>query len=111
MDRVIVVTDDHFGGDDRELGSKLVGLFFMKLRMEDNPPDAIVFYNSAVKLLVRGSAVQHSMEDLLDAGVDILACGTCVKHYGLDENALVGHVSNMQDVVRILMKANSVISV
>jgi selenium metabolism protein YedF len=108
---VIVINDESFGRGDRELGAKLMGTFLTKLRMRDSMPDAIVLYNSGVKLLAKGSAVFPSLAGLMEDGVEILACGTCVKHYEMDESELAGHVSNMQEIVGLLLKARSVITV
>jgi intracellular sulfur oxidation DsrE/DsrF family protein len=110
LDRVVVVNNESFGGDDRDLGGKLMGIFLTKLRMTEKLPDAIVFFNSGVRLLTKDSAVRPSIEGLIEDGVDLLACGTCVKHYEMDEADVTGHVSNMQEIVGILLKANSVIT-
>ncbi len=75
------------------------------------PPDAVIFYNEAVKLLSKDSPFRGSMEGLIEAGVDLMACGTCLKHFGMDEEELVGRVTGMGEVVGSLLKANSVITV
>jgi len=52
--------------------------FLRKLFALGTKPDAIILYNSGVKLLADGSSVLDAMEALFKAGVDIIACGTCV---------------------------------
>lgn len=111
MDRVIVVSNAGLGTGDEELGHKLMGLFLTKLRMQDSLPDAVIFYNEAVRLLSKGSPFRGSMEGLIEAGVDLMACGTCLKHFGMDEDEIVGRVTGMSEVVGNLLKASSVITV
>ena len=66
LDRVVVVNNESFGGDAGEMGGKLMGIFLTKLRMTEKLPDAIVFFNSGVKLLTKDSAVRPSLEGLIE---------------------------------------------
>ena len=110
MDKVIVISSAGLGGSDVDLGTKLMGLFLTKLRMQHSLPDAMVFYNDAVKLLAEDSPHRGSLVGLHEDGVDIVACGTCLKYYGLDEDALVGRVTGMNEIVGMLLRASGVIT-
>ena len=74
----------------------------------DPEPDAIVFYNAAVKLLGPGSASIDALKQLDDAGVDLLACVTCLEFLGLTRQLQVGRVSNMREIVQRTMEAGKV---
>jgi len=46
-----------------------------------------------------------------EAGVELLACVTCLEFYALTEKMAVGHVSNMREIVQRLMGASKVVTV
>ena len=109
--RAIIVNSESFGKGNEELGKKLMGVFLKKLWASDNKPEWIIFYNSGVKLLAVGSDVIDALDALFTAGVDLLACGTCITFYGLDDKLKIGRISNMDEIVAVLMKAENVITV
>lgn len=111
MKKVIIINSDSLGRGDEALGQRLMGAFLRKLWAREEKPDAIIFYNSGVKLMAKGSAVLDALDGLYGSGVDILACGTCVEYYNLGNDIQVGRVSNMEEIVSILMKAESVVTV
>ena len=110
MKKTIIINSEIFGSGSEELGEKLMSSFFRKLCMLESKPDTIIFYNSGVKLLSKGSSVLDALDTLFNAGVDILACGTCVAYYKLNDKLIVGRVSNMQEIATILLDSESVIT-
>ena len=111
MKKIIVVNSETLGRGDEKLGLQLMDSFLLKLCESGSKPDAIVFYNSGVKLLAQGSPVTDTLEILFGAGVDIIACGTCVSAYQLNDKIAVGRVSNMPEIVSVLVESESVITV
>ena len=69
---------------------------------------AIALYNSGVKLLAPGSPVLSELTMLEENGVDLLPCGTCVNHYGVE--LATGEISTMDQIVQELDKAEKVIT-
>jgi len=110
MKKTIIINSETFGSGSEELGKRLMGSFFRKLCMLESKPDTIIFYNSGVKLLAKGSSVLDAVDTLFNAGVDILACGTCVTYYKLNDKLIAGRVSNMQEIASILLDSESVIT-
>ena len=54
----------------------------------------------------------RSLEDLKkmeEEGVEILTCGTCLKHYGLMEKLMVGKVTDMYTIAERMTGADKVI--
>jgi hypothetical protein len=51
------------------------------------------------------------MDALFKRGVDIIACGTCVAYYHLNDKIAVGRVSNMQEIASILLDSERVITI
>lgn len=111
MKKTILITSEFLGRGSDELGAKLMGSFLRTLLTADNKPDRIVFYNSGVKLLAEGSPVLDVLNDLNKLGVDIVACGTCVGFFKLDDKVAKERISNMTEIVRILTEAQQVVTV
>ncbi len=111
MDKIIILNYEFFGHGSDELGQKLMGAFLKKLWARDDKPNAIIFYNSAVKMLAKGSFQLDALNGLEEAGVDLAACGTCIKHYEIEDKIMVGRVSGMEEIVDMMMKAKSVITI
>jgi hypothetical protein len=108
--QVILVGGDFLGRGDQRLGSTLAGQFFRALaRSEEAMPTAIIFMNAGVRLLIDGSVVLASLQDLESRGVTILACRTSVQHFDLTEKLEVGDTVPMAELVDHLLGA-SVIS-
>ena len=108
---VVVVSADTMGRGDDTLGAKLLGNFLRTLAAVEDHPEAIVFYNGAVKLLAPGSAALDALQQLDDAGVELLACVTCLEHFGLTDRIAIGQVSNMREIVQRMAAAAKVITV
>jgi len=107
---VFLITSNTLGRGDDELGSILMRSFMHTLGEASSKPSRIIFINSGVKLVARGSEVLDDLRTLEKAGADILACGTCLGYYKLKEAVEVGHISNMYDITSALLEAGKVIS-
>jgi selenium metabolism protein YedF len=108
---VVIVNAEAMGRGDDGLGAKLLGNYLRTLAGLEEKPDAIVLYNAAVRLLGPGSASLEALRALDDAGVDLLACVTCLEFYELTGKLAVGQVSNMREIAQRTMAARKVITV
>ncbi|MDF2612970.1 MAG: yedF [Clostridia bacterium] len=111
MKTVIVINGETFGKGDDELGKKLLGAFLRKLWGGEELPEVIICYNAGVKLLAKGSLVLDALDGLSLKGVEIIACGTCIDHYDLRNSMEVGRISDMAEIVSIMMSSDKVITV
>ena len=107
---VLTVPSDIMGRGDEELGGILVRAFFHTLGEVEPLPQTVIFFNGGVKLVVEGSPVLEDLQALEAQGIEILACGTCLGHYGLRERVAVGEVSNMYTIAETLLSAGKVVS-
>ncbi|HAM15727.1 MAG TPA: sulfurtransferase-like selenium metabolism protein YedF [Eggerthellaceae bacterium] len=107
--RVVVVPSNVMGHGDDELGEVLVKAFVFALTQQDDLPDCILFYNGGVKLTCEGSPVLEDLDKLACAGVEIFSCGTCLKHYGIEDKLAVGEVTNMYVIVEKQLQAGVVV--
>jgi selenium metabolism protein YedF len=108
---VLLVASSTLGRGDDELGSVLMRTFIHTLGESEIKPHKIIFMNSGVKLVAQGSEIIDDLRSLEKDSVEILACGTCLGHYGLKDAVEVGRVSNMYEITTALMKAAKVISI
>jgi selenium metabolism protein YedF len=108
---MLLVASNTLGRGDDELGSVLMRTFIHTLGESDIKPHKIIFMNSGVKLVTQGSEVIDDLRALEKESVEILACGTCLGHFGLKDAVGVGRISNMYEITMALMKSTKVISI
>ena len=108
---VIFVGADIIGrGENIELGKLLMQSFLNTAQSLPNRPETIIFMNNGVKLVAEGSHVLGELKQLAEAGVELLACGTCLSRLGLSDKVAVGQVSNMFTIADTMTRAAKVIS-
>jgi selenium metabolism protein YedF len=105
-DKVLMITSDSLGRDDRELGCLLVKVMLNALAENDALPEKIIFMNAGVKLCCDGSESLDALKLLLSQGVDVMVCGTCLKHFELAEKLQAGRVSNAYEIMNASLKGN-----
>ena len=91
--RVVVISSQVMGSGDDTLGASLMKAFIFSLTQQDALPDTVLFYNGGAHLTCEGSPCLEDLEALEKADVEILTCGTCLKHYGLDDKLAIGGVT------------------
>lgn len=107
---VVYVGNNCMGRGDDELGQKLMR-GFLRTWIDVSPkPWRMIFINSGVKLTTIDEEATEAISMLEEKGVEILSCGTCLQHFGLEDKLKVGKVTNMYDVIDSLNEAAKVIS-
>jgi selenium metabolism protein YedF len=109
--KTLIVRGEFLGSGSDELGAQLMGSFLRKLCAGHSKPERIIFYNSGVKLLAEGSPVLDALDLLAKAGVDLVACGTCVGYYELKEKMRVGRVGDMVEIASRIVDSDGVATV
>jgi selenium metabolism protein YedF len=108
---VVAISSEFMGHDDNELGLILIRSFLHTLNEVKPLPDTLIFFNSGVKLVVEGSPVLEDLNHLVDLGVEILACGTCLGHFSIKEKIKVGIISNMYTIAETLLNAGKLVNI
>jgi selenium metabolism protein YedF len=111
MRTVIAVQGEFMGRGNEKVGKRLTASFLRKLVMVDPKPEAIVFLNTAVYLLTPRSNALDELTQLQDAGVDLLACGTCVGFFKVEDELQLGEISNMLEIATLFAQADKVITI
>jgi len=107
----IMVTRDGLGHADKELSHKLARNYFRTLLESEYPPKYILFYGEGVKLTIEGSPCQAELAALSASGVSVIACRTCLDHYGLTDKVAAGEIGNMLQIIEAQAEAEKVIAV
>jgi selenium metabolism protein YedF len=107
----VFVSSKRFGRGYDELGEILMKSFLYSLTQMQEPPSAVVFANSGVELAVEGSESLETLKELVDRGVELIVCGTCLDYLKLGDRLAVGEVSNMQEIAETLAASPKVIAV
>ena len=108
-DTVVAIASATMGEGSEELGKTLLKAFVFALTQQDKLPKTILFYNGGAALTCEGSAMLEDLKELEAQGVEILTCGTCLKHYGLMEKLMVGKVTDMYTIAERMTGADKVI--
>lgn len=95
------------GRGDDELGALLMRGFLYTLTESETLPQRLVLMNSGVTLAAEASDHLENLRRLVDLGVEILACGTCLEFYKLTDQLAVGRVSNMQEISEFLLQGRA----
>jgi len=107
--RVVQITAATMGSGDDELGALLLRSFLKTQAQLERKPDAILFYNDGVKLCCEGSYLLDDLRGLEAAGVEIIACGTCLNFFELADQLRVGRVTDMLEIAGRLADAGSIV--
>ncbi|MFC2033077.1 sulfurtransferase-like selenium metabolism protein YedF [Chloroflexota bacterium] len=91
----ILIQSEGLGTGDKQLGKLLIANFLRLLGEKEDKPKTITFWNAGVKLVCEGSQVLEHIQKLESAGVEILACTTCLEYFDLIDKLSVGRPTTM----------------
>lgn len=106
---VVVVSSDHMGSGNDELGKVLIKGFIFAVTQLDTLPKTMLFYNGGATLTTEDSDSLEDLKSLEAQGVEIMTCGTCLDYYGLKDKLAVGTVTNMYSIVETMAKAGRIV--
>lgn len=106
----VYIHAEGMGRGDEGLGAVLIKAYMETLLHFANRLSHILLVNGGVKLACAGSPVLEHLRELAGMEVEILACGACLKHFGLEDKLGVGVVSNMYTIVEAMAKSSKVLS-
>lgn len=111
MTKRLLVTTDSLGRGDGTLGRILMKNFLYSVARADEPPASVLLANEAVRLACAGS---ESLDDLLllvERGVAVRSCGTCLDYLGLKDALAAGEVGTMPDLVADLLGEDAIVTI
>jgi hypothetical protein len=107
--KVIVFGSELIGQGDEILGFQIMMTLLESLAKRDDRPKAIIFWNTAVKLLTEGSPAVPRLKALEEKGVQLLAGRFCLTDLCIADTVAVGKAASMDEILDLMLH-NEVIS-
>ncbi len=111
MSKRILILSDGIGHSSEELGGLLMRSFCYALARASERPTAVMLMNEGVRLACEGSDVLDDLRLLVEAGVAVKACGTCLDFLGLTEALAVGEIGAMVGAVSAMLGADDIVTI
>ena len=111
MAKRILIETDTLGRSDEDLGRVLMRSFLVSLAHNEEPPAAVMLVNDGVRLACEGSEALGELRMLVDKGVTVTACGTCLKHFDLVEKLEVGTPGDMPSLVAAVCGPDDIVTI
>lgn len=107
---VVMFGGDGMGQGDEVLRRKLAANYLRVLAEAGSPPRAILLFGAGVKLASRDSPCREALDALARLGCQVIACRTCLEHYGLMSTVPEDEIGNMLMIVEAQAAAAKVIA-
>jgi len=100
--KVFMVISSDIMGREEDIGKVVMKNFFETVKATKQIPHTIFFLNAGVKLTTLNEEVADILKDIELMGTEIYSCGTCLKHYNIEDKMKVGHRGASTQVVEAL---------
>jgi len=107
--KVFLFGSEGCGSGDSDLGYAIMMQLLDTLPQSKEKPDAIIMWNTAVKLMADDSPALSRLKKVEDSGVKLIAGRLCVNELGLAGKIAVGNIAGMNEILDVLLN-NEVIS-
>lgn len=111
MSKRVLITTDRIGRGDDELGRLLMRNFCYSLARNEVRPSAVMLMNGGVRLACRDSEVLGDLALLVENGVDVKVCGTCLDYLKLTDSLAVGEIGSMPAAVECLLGPDAIVTI
>lgn len=106
---VFLVISSDVMGKEEDIGKVVIKNFFETIKATKEIPHTIFFLNAGVKLTTLNEEVASILKEIGSMGTEIYSCGTCLKHYNLEDKLKVGHRGASTQVVEAFNEFKKVI--
>ena len=107
--KVILLNSEYIGQGDKTLGFEILMTLLNSLLKRNDKPEAIILWNTGVKLMTSASPASELLRGLELAGVKILGGVLCLNDLCIADAVAVGQAVTMDDILDLLLH-NEVIS-
>jgi hypothetical protein len=101
--KVIVFGSELVGQGDEILGFQIMMTLLESLAKREDRPKAIIFWNTAVKLLTEGSPAVPRLKALEEKGVELLAGRFCLTDLCIADTVAVGKAASMDEILDFML--------
>jgi intracellular sulfur oxidation DsrE/DsrF family protein len=102
----VVFRSERAGEDNPVLGDRLMIEFCQALLAHPDAPQALLFYNSGVHLVLDGSPVLDIIRQLAGRGSEVLACRTSLQLLAAESQPAVGRAAALAELVERMRQAS-----
>ena len=106
--KVILIQSERLGRGDDTLGWMLMANFLRLLAESEKKPGSIILWNGGVRLACQGSEVVVHLNKLVQQGVEILVCQTCLEYFDLMDKLLVGTPTTMVRSIESMLECDMI---
>lgn len=103
------MNSEYIGQGDETLGFEILMTFLNSLLKRVDKPQAIILWNTAVKLMTAQSPASGPLRELELAGVNILGGVLCLNDLCIADAVIVGKAVTMHEILDLILH-NEVIS-
>jgi selenium metabolism protein YedF len=107
---VLMMARDQIGEGFPDLGHMLAQSLIKSISELNKMPKMIIFKNSGINLVTKGSEVIQELKGLESQGIEILVCGSCLEFTGKMKELEVGKVSNMLEIMETVIAADKMLN-
>ncbi|MGM0413752.1 MAG: sulfurtransferase-like selenium metabolism protein YedF [Bacillota bacterium] len=105
---VILITAEQLGEGPEELGALLMNGLLKTIADLSNQPDTLILMNNGVKLATINEETVATLNKLVDNGLELKVCGTCLEYLDLKAELKVGQISNMYEILEMITSNSTV---
>jgi len=106
---VVFISGECVGNEEPELGKMLMKGFIGNLKNMDTLPKTVILVNNSVRMVTTNEETIPLFQELVDKGIELLACGACLDYFKLVDDLKTGKVTDAHTVASRLFKADKVI--
>jgi hypothetical protein len=101
--KVLLLCSESIGRGDDDLGYEILLTLLKALAGRDDLPVAIIFWNTAVRLLASDSPAVPHLKSLESKGVELLGGQLCVNELELTGRLAAGKSATMDEILDLLL--------
>jgi len=106
---VVFISGECVGSEEPELGRRLMFGFLANVKNMDLLPETMIFVNNSIRMLTVNEETVPVVQELVERGVEVLACGACLEYFSLTDELKTGSITDALTVADKLFKADKVI--
>jgi len=101
--KILLLGTEGCGSGDSTLGFEILINLMEALAKREEAPMAIICWNTAVKLLAKGSPLLPHFKRLEEKGVNFLAGQLCVAELGLMDKMAIGKQATINEILDLIL--------
>jgi hypothetical protein len=106
---VVVFRSENAGEGDPVVGRILMAEYLQALLDHPEPPQALLFYHSAVQLVLEDSPFQDHVRKIASRGTEILACRTSLQLLAPGQQPCIGRAVPLATLIDRMRQASQVL--